>query len=124
MQDEGGGRLHKGAVTMIWRAAFDLLPTKEPAGNGPARWKVQRRGGEWWIYERQENADEIKMTLPFVVDASMVKTWIAPLLRKAMQEGDEKTVPAIVVVQDALDAADEGFKAFERELDPLGEHRG
>lgn len=100
---------------VIWRAAFDILPIEEPPGNGWAKWKVER-AGEWWICERQADADEHTASLPVIVDAESVITLLAPLVRFAQRAEDEKTRKALDMIIASLDAADEGFKAFEREL--------
>lgn len=103
------------SVAVIWRAAFDLLPTKEPAGDGWARWKLER-GGRWFVCERQRGSDEHTARIAFVVDASMIVTWIAPLRSKARREEDGKLGRMLGMLVAALDAADEGFKAFEGAL--------
>lgn len=117
VQGAGGGD----AVVVIWRAAFDLLPTEEPPGDGPAVWKTER-GGHVFVCERKADADEVSMRMPFIVDGSSVAIWISPLLRQAERDGGSPNlVKALGMVVAALDAADAGFRLFERELVARGE---
>lgn len=114
MEKVGNGGGVGEVLPVIWRAAFDLLPTEEPAGDGPAVWKAER-GGHVFVCERKADADEVTMHLPLVVDASMVATWIAPLRRQAERDGGAPNLVQVLnLVVAALDAADVGFKMFER----------
>lgn len=112
VRDVGGGEVPAEAATVIWRAAFDLLPVEEPAGDGLARWKIER-GENWFICERQANADEHTARIAFVVDAAVIAVWIAPLRNKAKREGDVKLERLLAMVRASLHAADDGFRAFE-----------
>ena len=121
--EDGGDVVGSGGIVVIWRAAFDLLPVllpnERPTDHGCARWKVQS-GDLWFVYE-QEPGKPAVARLPFIVDASMVATWIAPLRRQARLAGDADVERVLALVAASLDAADAGFRAFEGALAGAGD---